>query len=339
MAKAKAGGLAIVGGDTLLGREVREVLSHSGLGVQPRLIAGGEEEGRAVSAEIGAVGEPEVTILESLEGAALAQASVVVLAGTAASSWKAVTLAGERGPRFVDATGALGERAGAALRAPAVEAPEKKVKARVHVIAHPAAVALALFFRNLHRIEPLRSAVVTVFEPASERGQRGLDELHQQTVRLLSFQSLPKDIYDAQIGFNMLSAYGEDAPLALAAVEQRMARDLEALAGGEGGVPAPSLRLIQAPVFHGYSMSVWAEFEKAPDLERCLRELEGPGIEIRGEGHEPPTNVGAAGQSGITVGSVAADARQGRAAWFWVVADNLRITAEGVREVVREMVA
>jgi aspartate-semialdehyde dehydrogenase len=335
-AVAKAGGLAIVGGDTLLGREVREVLSHSGLGLEPKLIAGGEEEGRGVSAEIGAAGKPEVTILETLEEAALTQARVVVLAGTAASSWKAVTLAGERGPRFVDATGALRERTEAALRAPALELPETEVKARVQVIAHPAAVALALFFRRLHAIEPLRAAVVTAFEPASERGQRGLDELHQQTVRLLSFQSLPKEIYDAQIGFNMLSAYGEDAPLALAAVERRIARDLEALVAG---APAPSLRLIQAPVFHGYSFSVWAEFEKAPELERCLRELEGPGIEIRGEGHEPPTNVGAAGQSGITVGSVAADARQGRAAWLWVVADNLRITAEGVREVVREMVA
>ena len=29
----------------------------------------------------------------------------------------------------------------------------------------------------------------------------------------------------------------------------------------------PSLRLIQAPVFHGYSFSAWVEFVDAPDME------------------------------------------------------------------------
>ena len=29
----------------------------------------------------------------------------------------------------------------------------------------------------------------------------------------------------------------------------------------------PSLRVIQAPVFHGYSFSAWVEFEDAPDME------------------------------------------------------------------------
>jgi hypothetical protein len=36
----------------------------------------------------------------------------------------------------------------------------------------------------------------------------------------------------------------------------------------------PSLRLIQAPVFHGYSFSLWVEFESAPDLSRLIGGLE-----------------------------------------------------------------
>ena len=44
-----------------------------------------------------------------------------------------------------------------------------------------------------------------MFEPASEHGQRGMDELHQQTVNLLSFQPLPKDVFDAQVAFNMVA--------------------------------------------------------------------------------------------------------------------------------------
>ena len=51
--------------------------------------------------------------------------------------------------------------------------------------------------------------MATIFEPASEHGQRGMDELHQQTVNLLSFQPLPKDVFDAQVAFNMVARYGQ----------------------------------------------------------------------------------------------------------------------------------
>ena len=36
-----------------------------------------------------------------------------------------------------------------------------------------------------------------------------MDELHEQTVNLLSFQQLPKTVFDAQVAFNLLDRYGE----------------------------------------------------------------------------------------------------------------------------------
>jgi len=61
----------------------------------------------------------------------------------------------------------------------------------------------------------------------------------------------------------------------------------------------PSLRLIQAPVFHGYSFSAWVEFEDAPELEAMESSLAMEAIDVRGEDVDPPTNVGQAGQGGI----------------------------------------
>jgi len=54
------------------------------------------------------------------------------------------------------------------------------------VIAHPAAVALALLLLRARKAGEIRTALATVFEPASERGRRGMDELHEQTVNLLT---------------------------------------------------------------------------------------------------------------------------------------------------------
>ena len=78
----------------------------------------------------------------------------------------------------------------------------------VHVIASPASIALTLILNRLHPRHPIARVVAHVFEPASERGKPGLDELQQQTVNLLSFKGQPKTIFDAQLAFNLLARFG-----------------------------------------------------------------------------------------------------------------------------------
>ena len=100
----------------------------------------------------------------------------------------------------------------------------------------------------------------------------------------------------------------------------------------------PSLRVIQAPVFHGYSFSAWVEFEDPPELEALESSLTVAGIDVRGEEFEPPTNVGHAGQGGIAVGAISPDRNDATACWFWFVADNLRLHAENAVAVALELV-
>ena len=56
-----------------------------------------------------------------------------------------------------------------------------------------------------------------------------MDELHQQTVNLLSFQGLPRETFDAQAAFNLLTGLGEAARISLATVEARIRRHAAAL--------------------------------------------------------------------------------------------------------------
>ena len=127
--------------------------------------------------------------------------------------------------------------------------------------------------------------MVHVFEPASERGQNGLDELQQQTVGVLSFQKLKTDVFDTQLAFNMLARYGEEALEPLEGIEQRVEKHLASLLTDWPGVPMPSLRVIQAPVFHGHSISVWVEFEENPGADALEKILRNPVIDVR------PTNL------------------------------------------------
>lgn len=327
---AKTGTLALVGSDSLMGREIRELAAAAGLERDLRLIAGQEAAGILTEQ----AGEPALAAgldAESIEGA-----RVVFLAGSAEAAHKA--LDSGAGATFIDLVHAAEERPNARLRAPMVEPAGHTAPAElVQVIAHPAAIAIALTLKRINEVHPIRRGVVHVFEPASERGRSGIEELQQQTVNLLSFKSLPKAVYDEQLGFNLLARYGEEAPFALEEAEGRVERHLATLlALSEERIPMPSVRLIQAPVFHGHSFSFWIEFEENPGAAEVEAVLSVEHIDVREAGTDPPTAVGMAGQSGIAVGAVSADRNEPDACWLWVAADNLRLAAENALAVARQ---
>lgn len=325
--------IAIVGGESLLGKEIRELLESSSLPASVTLIASAENEDASILTR----GHDEPLVMSSLQAADLTGAKVVFLAGSKESNRAAFEQIqpASRSTVVIDLTGALEDVPAAQLRAPLIEPANYSVLGPVQVIAHPAAVALALFLIELRKTGGIRGSVVNIFEPVSERGQAGLDELQKQTVGLLSFKPLSKEVFDSQVSFNMLTQYGADSPHSLEEIELKIDRHLATLLAGAAALPMPSLRLIQAPVFHGYSMSVRVEFEDSIGRESIVQALASPKIDLRANEEEPPTNVGVAGQSGIAVGGIAPDRNHARAYWFWVVADNLRITAENAVEVAR----
>jgi aspartate-semialdehyde dehydrogenase len=243
----------------------------------------------------------------------------------------------------VDLTYAAEELPNARLRAPMLESALKSAdleipKDVVHVVAHPAAIAIALVLGKLHAVFPVRRAVVQIFEPASERGAAGIDELQKQTVSLLSFKTMPQEVFDTQLSFSLLASLGEGAAVKLADVEARIERHLASLLALGNHAPMPSIRLIQAPVFHGYSASFWIELEKNPGVAAIEQTLSETFVEVRSRDTEPPNNVGVAGQNEIMLGAISVDSNQPNAIWMWMAVDNLRLTAQNAAMVVRDLV-
>jgi aspartate-semialdehyde dehydrogenase len=310
----------LVGGETLLGEEVRAVVSERSLPVTLRLC--GPDQSQVLTEQDG-----EAAVMEPLTADILASARVVLLAG---SHEQVLTMAHELkdAPVIVDLTGELERLPESQLRAPLFEASGFAAKRDApQVIAHPAALALARFTSLVHRHSAIRRLVVTILEPVSSQGRAGIDELHQQTVSLLSFQNMPKAVFDTQVSFNLLPRFGDEARASLETSEQRIERHLATLLAPEG-IPLPSLRLVHAPVFHGYGMSIWVEFVSRPLVTPLEQYLASEGVDVRNRDVEPPSNLGVAGRGGITVGEIIEDRNDGKAAWFWLASDNLRTSAE-----------
>jgi len=331
--------VALLGGETLLGRELQDVFQRRGTDMAVKTYSAngegnfGEQEGEPV-------------YIEPLDAQTVKSSLAVIVAGAPEGADKAYQLSKETGGKttLIDCTGYLESRSEARIVAPLGEEPEPQSNWLL-VMAHPAASALALTLTRLSSYRRMARAVVTVFEPASERGKRGISELHQQTTSLLAFKPLDKQVFDTQLSFNLLSQYGEEAPVQLSTVEQRIERHLSLLlnhGAGRAAIPVPSLRLIQAPVFHGYSISLWVEFDseaaaRSVNTQQVGEALASAQIEVRSAGEEPPTGVGAAGQSGLMAGDIRVDRNNPHAVWLWVVLDNLRVTADAAADVVRSL--
>lgn len=320
--------VAVVGGDSLLAREILERLGESTPAPRVQLISAAPAAATLLTEEA-----EEAVVMMPLAAESLEGSSVAFLAGSPASSRRTLKLNPDGGPMLIDLTGALEEQPNARLRAPSAEASRPSPSA-IQVIAHPAAIAVTMLLAPLSRIAAIRRAMVHVFEPASERGQRGLDELRQQTVAVLSFQKLNTEVYDAQAAFNLLARYGEEALEPLESIEHRLERHLASLLAAYPSIAMPSLRLIQAPAFHGHSFSVWVEFEENPGADAIARSLEEAGLDVRPG--DPPNNVGIASLEGLSVGAIAQDRNCNRACWIWMAADNLRLAADNAVAVARE---
>jgi aspartate-semialdehyde dehydrogenase len=321
--------IALVGGDTLLAKEIRELLGESNPAPRVQLISATADGSAKLAAE-----DDEPVVMAPLTAESLTGATVAFLAGSPASSRRALKVNPEGGPRLIDLAGGLEEQPEARLRAPLADPVPHASDSPIQIIARPAAIALAMFLGRVSKAARIRRSVAHVFEPASERGQRGLDELQQQTVGVLSFQKLKTDVFDTQLAFNMLARYGEEAQEPLEGIEQRVEKHLASLLTSWPAVPMPSLRVIQAPVFHGHSISVWVEFEENPGAEALAKSLADSGLDVRAD--EPPSNVGMAGQSGLSVGAIMVDHNQPRACWFWLASDNFRLAAENAVAVAKE---
>jgi len=53
-----------------------------------------------------------------------------------------------------------------------------------------------------------------------------MDELHEQTINLLNFQTMPTSVFDVQVAFNMIDRYGPESTHTVEATERRICNHL-----------------------------------------------------------------------------------------------------------------
>ena len=307
----------VVGASTPLGKELADQLNVAAGGWDLSLV---EEEGEG--GQITAAGD-EALVVSSLSSDTFTGADLVCFAGDPEVTRKVWHSAQEAGACIVDMSGALEEEKGAVVLAPGVGNAPADLRTSIAIPAHPAALILAAVLQPVRRVLGDVACAATVLTPASHWGEAGIDELHRQTVSLLSFHNVPKDFFDVQSAFSVVSSFGAGSKASLAAEEHTVRRHLRALAGADASA---AIQVLQAPVFHGLTVSIWIATRGDGQLAVLLNALRDQKLLVLPEDEsEEVSNTSASGQPSVLVRAHADESGEG--IWLWLAADNLQLAA------------
>ncbi|GAC1655654.1 MAG: aspartate-semialdehyde dehydrogenase [Acidobacteriaceae bacterium] len=315
--------IGIIGASTLKGKEIKEALENSSLAAIDIALLDDE----TVLGKLEQIND-EATFIQTVSDETLDSLDIAFFAGDAALTRTHYASARSANCSIVDTTYALQGEPGYPIRSPWLEEDSHPpLDALGAVTAHPLATSLALIVKCLTQASKIRVAAATALQPASETGNAGMDEFHQQTVSLLNFQSLPKAVFDTQVAFNLLQEFGAASASPLPQVAVRIRAHLAAISAPTA--PRTSVNLIAAPVFHGYTMSLFVQFTSAVSDDQLSRALNHPHLQLIVPGADPeeyPSNINAAGEDRIGI-TFQRDPATHDSIWIWAAADNLKLTA------------
>src|SRR5262249_14673775 len=143
-----------------------------------------------------------------------------------------------------------------------------------------------------------------VFQPVSAAGKSGIEELESQTGQLLSFQSIGKQIFDAQVAFAMLDRFGPSSSHSIGATLTVLRNEVRAAL--PGGVNAPAIQLLHAPVFYGTTVSACAFLDAKAEALGIARLCSEAGFTLA-DNDSAPSNVSSAGEIALQLAPPAAD--------------------------------
>ncbi|MGD8539343.1 MAG: Asd/ArgC dimerization domain-containing protein [Candidatus Aminicenantes bacterium] len=188
---------------------------------------------------------------------------------------------------------------------------------------HPVTIFLSHLFHLLQKSFGLEEADATVLQPVSAFADSGIVELANQCFDVLRGSQIEKKVFKTQIAFNLLSQIEEVNSDGLAAGEEQLIYEIRRVL--DTSELRLALSLIQAPVFHTYSIMTRCLLGRevsVADLEDLFKNTQN--FELGSSiPSSPTTSVDVAGKDQIYVGRIKSDTSFPRSFWIWIVADNL----------------
>jgi len=315
--------VAVVGATGAVGEVMRQVLIERNFPIADiTLLASERSAGKRVR-----FGDEEVEV-ELLRPEAFEGVDIALFSIPKELSRELAPGAAKRGCIVVDNSNAFRMDPETPLVVPEVN-PEK-VAQHKGIIANPncSTIQMVVALKPLHDAARVRRVVVSTYQAVSGAGYSAIDELREQSARLLHGGRAEPAVFPHQIAFNAIAQIPQSNAFradGYTTEEVKMAQETRKIMGDERlQVTATCVRV---PVFHGHSESVNIETERKLTAEQA-RELlrHAPGVTLLDDPANQvyPTPVGSTGRDDVFVGRIREDATIENGLNLWIVSDNLR---------------
>jgi len=178
---------------------------------------------------------------------------------------------------------------------------------------HPVTIPIALILHQIETLSAVELCTATVVQPASEFEQIGVEELAQQTISVLNIQTVPKEVFDRQLAFNLYPALEHNEEFIVEQIRTLTDPDVQF-----------ALLITQGTIFHGHTFSLFLKTRDDLSVDQITSRLrENPAI-VLPEGDQTFGTIDAAGKDEVLVAEVRRDPTIRGGFWVWAVCDNLR---------------
>ena len=309
--------MALVGAASMLGKEVKDQLAASGVPHDAVSLFDFEE----VVGVLTKYGE-EARVFAETVSESLLEHELICFCSDPTTARECLDKILDSGKLGIDCTDAWLNAPAAFTWIPGVSTPPTISNQRAITIPSAASLMLGTTLAALGKVG--ERATATVFLPASERSEAGLQELSQQSIAVLNLEEVNFAVFGRQLAFDLWPATGDQG-----GTHEVLATPLEQL-----GFVVPPLQIVSAPVFHGMAMSLFVPGANASKVSTALLDA---GVIIEAEDSariDSPVLVTG------TPGLHAIDVRPDRdGAWLWLTIDNLHARAAAAVAAIHAMSA
>lgn len=313
--------VAVVGATGAVGREMIRTLERRSFPVRElRLFASGRSQGRFLKFQ----GE-DVIVEELTENSFDKQGIEIALFSAGGDvSTKFSPIAAKAGTVVIDNSSAWRMAPEVPLVVPEVN-PED-VKLQKGIIANPncSTIQMVVALKPLYDFSKITRLIVSTYQSASGAGQKGIDELWNQTKDYMEGKPIKLVKFPKQIAFNAIPQIDIFMDNRYTKEEMKMVNETAKIMHDKNiKVTATCVRVA---VLRSHSESVYIETEKKISRDKAI-ELFGrfPNLVVMDDiqNKEYPTPVDTEDKFDTYVGRIREDLFNPNALNFWVVADNL----------------
>ena len=310
--------IAIVGATGNVGRKIIEVLERKNFSVTNLyLLASSKSTGSKVKFK-----DREIEVI-NLENFDFSKADITFFSAGGKISEKYVPTAAKH-TVVIDNSSYFRMDPDVPLIVPQVNSKEIK-NMKKNIIANPncSTAQLVIVLKNLNDIFKIKRLVISTYQSTSGAGKKPMDELLDQTKKVLENKEIKSENFTKQIAFNAIPHIDKFSTDGYTKEEIKMIQESNKILGSNINITATCVRI---PVLISHAESVNVEFESEPSIDK-VREIlsHSPGCKVIDDRNDGGyvTPIEAEGKNETFISRIRKDNSKKNAINMWIVSDNL----------------